>query len=727
MKKHYVTHVEDTDKSISVAGPVLDYKQWYTDYIKLMEEQAQRKYGLYTPEDAFPTLPGDVTRWSFKGLTNEMMSKNPRLEDADGKGRFLTFKNFAWSEMSGCGGYDYNFSKKSIFYYSGANVNAKISSDTLYIEKVDNARVNIVINLAQFKCRLKITGVSDSINSGEIQLLRMYSSKDFDNMITIKTDGIYDVDIPNQEDGLIYIFAVSSQGTIENPLTLTTPITIEQLPLYSDALVFDGVNDHGICENFPILTKEKGYTVVALRKWLTPENKTNNEVLVANLKEPRWMIENWGAFGCEVKYNNVNPKVKRTMSFGNTPVINVNENNVLLCQTSNNYNGVDIVSGNNTSGPYLLICSGGTSFFANAAIWELIILDHDATEEELTKIKNYFIKTYPWLFFDQAWTVVGKSNEDIDRATIANITGNGNNLVLSNFGFAGNSGYGEYAYNWNTWRINKVDSTKSNIYHNRMEFTLPAIGESSRTQCNFYSPLCEVGTIYDFSFKISGLTDNSTVFVKPGTNGAGAIIAQYNKDGVYHLNYTLTDEAIVGESTQNRIYFFIQNFSDEEMNLTIEQIPDHEGYLVTDGVDDYVRSFDNFTLSEKFTVVGEWELLDNTTVMSGLFKNADFFLYSNIKGLSFYCKQGNLPTVFNGIKSLTAFNSEGLVYDHKWEKYVCKKTGNEAPKTTRFVIGTNNNTFAKVAFKNMAMYAEKVLSKEDMIKAYIYLQTLKAK
>lgn len=415
------------------------------------------------------------------------------------------------------------------------------------------------------------------------------------------------------------------------------------------------------------------------------------------------------------------------MSFGNMPIININENNVLLCQTSNNYNGVDIVSGDGTGGPYLFICSGGRGLFANAAIWELIILDHDATEEELTKIKNYFVKTYPWLFPDQAWTVVGKTNEDKDRATIANITGNGNNLVLSNFGFAGNSGYGEYAYNWNTWRINKVDSTKLNVYHNRMEITLPAIGDSSRTQCNFYSPLYEVGTIYDFSFKISGLTGNSVILVRPGTNGAGDIIAQYNKDGVYHLNYTLTDESIIGESTQNRIYFFIQNFSDEEMNLTIEQIPDHEGYLVTDGVDDYVRSSNDFTLGKKFTVVGEWELLDNTTVLSGIAKNVDFFLYSNINGLSFHCKQGNLPTVFNGIKSLTAFNSEGLAYDHKWEKYVCEKTGDEAPKTTRFIIGTNNNTFAKVAFKNMAMYAEKVLSKEDMIKAYIYLQTLKAK
>ena len=53
--------------------------------------------------DGFPVLPGDVTRWHFGGLTNEMMAAmdNPRLEDADGKGRFLSFNNFAWKEGSG--------------------------------------------------------------------------------------------------------------------------------------------------------------------------------------------------------------------------------------------------------------------------------------------------------------------------------------------------------------------------------------------------------------------------------------------------------------------------------------------------------------------------------------------------------------------------------------------------------------------------------------------------
>ena len=80
MKKHYETHVEDTDKLISVAGPELDYKSWYEQYRKLMEEQAQRKYGLCTPtsegdDDDFPSITGMIARYSALGLTNEQMTR----------------------------------------------------------------------------------------------------------------------------------------------------------------------------------------------------------------------------------------------------------------------------------------------------------------------------------------------------------------------------------------------------------------------------------------------------------------------------------------------------------------------------------------------------------------------------------------------------------------------------------------------------------------------------
>lgn len=184
-----------------------------------------------------------------------------------------------------------------------------------------------------------------------------------------------------------------------------------------------------------------------------------------------------GAFILEYSYTK-NSYFNRPVSFG---AIGGEKDlpHILTYQTSKSYNGVSITPGS-FKGTDVLHVGKLTPInvgnYANAAIWEFVFLDHDATEEELTKIKDYFVKTYPWLFPDQAWTVTGKTNEDEDRTTIANITGNGNNLVLSNFGFIEGSGYnkeGEYAGYLVTDGVD--DMIGSSIFEIGKDFTI--IGE----------------------------------------------------------------------------------------------------------------------------------------------------------------------------------------------------------------------------------------------------------
>lgn len=420
MKKHYETHVEDTDKLISVAGPVLDYKSWYEQYRKLMEEQAQRKYGLYTPtsegdDDDFPSIPGMIARYSALGLTNEQMAANPVWVDKTGNGHDLQMKNFAWKGMSGVGGYgDENY---QTFY--------KFTLD-------DYVFIATPPGVKHMNFTFRVTG----LQPGNKLTLAFFGTT---NTVygTWDKDGIYTVDADIVEAGKPTYF-YNGYGATRGEFT------IEILPLYPDALVFDGVDDYGICENFPILTKEKGYTVVALRQWISMGKGISG--LVSNVKN--WF--NDGAFVLEYNSNNATNKfVNRPVSFGNVN-IEMDLPNNFAYQTSKSYKGVPITTGSfkGTNSLFVGKLNSIIGNSSNVAIWELVFLDHDATEEELTKIKDYFVKTYPWLFPGQAWTTVGKTNEDEDRATIANITGNGNDLVLSNFGFAEGSGYneeGEYA------------------------------------------------------------------------------------------------------------------------------------------------------------------------------------------------------------------------------------------------------------------------------------------
>jgi hypothetical protein len=398
MKKHYVTHVEDTDKLISVAGPVLDYKSWYEQYRKLMEEQAQRKYGLYTPtsegdDDDFPSIPGMIARYSALGLTNEQMAANPVWVDKTGNGHDLQLKNFAWKGMSGVGGYTENYDSNR-WYKVASRIDTTWTYKSFNVKSIkdNNAAQLFYQSLSSdtgfrvLSCTIKVSGLTDG------QGIEYVSNGVQPTVIMrIENDGIYH--LPSFDFGAKNAY----YGFRFLKLQESCNITIEQLPLYPGALVFDGVDDYGVCENFPILTKEKGYTVVALRQWITRGEIAQG--LVSNVKN--WLKD--GAFLLE--YRNIQAEhLNKPISFGAIGS-EMDLPHILTYQTSKSYNGVSITTGNFEGTDVLHVgklapTNVGTCI--NAAIWEIVILDHDATEEELTKIKDYFVKTYPWLFPDQA-------------------------------------------------------------------------------------------------------------------------------------------------------------------------------------------------------------------------------------------------------------------------------------------------------------------------------------
>jgi hypothetical protein len=365
--------------------------------------------------------------------------------------------------------------------------------------------------------------------------------------------------------------------------------------IYPGALVFDGVDDWAGCDNLPLLPKEKGYSIIALRNWITRYDATQyKRPLISNLD-----TNDEGAFLIEYrKDENVNDV---TGSYNSFTDVYIDDNNPITWQTSSSYNGQIIKKGTSKSTNKLCICKtyfGQLSNYVNAAIWEIVILDHDATEEELTKIKDYFVKTYPWLFPDQAWTVTGKTNEDEDRATIANITGNSNNLVLSNFGFAEGSGY--------------------------------------------------------------------------------------NEEGEY------------------------------------------AGYLVTDGVDDRVQD-SSFKLNKDWTLVGEWVFLNQKATNAGITKPFSFVVYNRTTGLSLFINTGTSGITIENVKSIKAICSDGRIYFDDWSEMLISKDQDITSSTSVLSIGFNGTAYTQMAFKNLGIYNNQLLSKDDCIKAYNYLQTLKAK
>lgn len=665
----------------------------------------QMMKGKKDNNEGFPTIPGTIARYSALGLTNEEMSKNPVWVDKTGNDHDLQMKNFAWGGMSGVGGYVQNFN----YFKNNATVD-KVRIDEQSSNSVKVTILAAVINNAiyipkgiyQFNKSYFIKISSEGYNEGDLSL--SFYAPSTSTATTVKVplnpNGITEIPAIKEDDFLaVYVNVGGKVGSI----------TIEQLPLYSGALVFDGVDDYGTCDNFPILTKEKGYTVVALRQWITRGKIAQG--LVSNVKN--WLKD--GAFLLE--YRNIQAEhLNKPISFGAIGSEN-DLPHILTYQTSKSYNGVSITTGNFEGTDVLHVgklapTNVGTCI--NAAIWELVFLDHDATEEELTKIKDYFVKTYPWLFLDQAWTTVGKTNEDEDRATIANITGNGNDLVLSNFGFAEGSGYGLYAENYAggrwvqstyradlTWTSYSVNITSVKIASTQLYY------QSYPKQPSFIVP--------SYKIKVYGLKDGQTLSYRQATS-EGQQLYKISEDGTYTL-------PSFPFKANGDWYGFTLNKVQESCDITIEQILEYEGYLVTDGVDDKAVS-KQFKFGKNFTVILDFKFPVKKISYCG-FDLSSKVRIQNLQGSGVYVVlKGNKTLIPSNV--VRAVTSEGKVYDENWNEYNIVP-GNISSNYTMVNLGFDgSNQFAESATKLAGIYSS-TLSKDDCIKAYNYLQTLKAK
>lgn len=655
------------------------------------KEYAKMISDLPCKVDDFPKLPGDVTRWYFGGLTNEMMAAmdDPRIEDADHKGRFLSFKNFAWKGMSGVGGYgDENY---QTFY--------KFTLDD-YVFIASRPSVEYM------NFTFRVTG----LQPGNKLTLAFFGTT---NTVygTWDKDGIYTVNSAVVEVGKpVYFY--NGYGATRGEFT------IEILPLYPGFILGDGVDDFAVTEKE--LNFEDTYTVYTA---FIPfqNNPTRNMILCGADSKKTFSMQ----------YSSL---VYVSFIAGNNYYINadfVNGLNLFACKRNGNNICIKnlltnkVVTGTcgdwvENAGLYYLWKNATYASFAKAAIaGQTICNGYFSTDEDDEKVLDWYKKQYPWLFPDQAWTVTGKTNEDEDRATIANITGNGNNLVLSNFGFAEGSGYGLYAENYAggrwvqstdradlTWTSYSVNITSVKVASTQLYY------QSYPEQPSFIVP--------SYKIKVYGLKDGQTLSYKQVTS-EGQQIYKISEDGIYTLPSFLF-------KANGDWYGFTLDKIQETCDITIEQIPEYEGYLVTDGVDDIASS--NIVVYEAdFTFIGEWKFIQKDDTVAGINSVSHLYIQNRYnRGATVM-----INSTFENKKNITdymtfkAITSKGKGYDENWNEVdLLYGDGNKGPSQVS-IGGQGGSDFCHMIFKNMALYMNKVFSKDECIKAYNYLQTIKAK
>lgn len=670
------------------------------------KEYAKMILDLPCKVDPFPDIEGIVARYSASGITNEQMAANPVWVDKTGNGHDLQLKNFAWGGMSGVGGYVDNWNSSADWAINSYWVNSHTDHKLQFItaSSVVQARSNNIYNAENvYKNILNVNGLTEAVNKGSVKSLRIIATDPITSKaiktFSFETDGVIQISFDDVlQDYYVDYFLYGSD-------TKDIDITIEQLPLYPGFILGDGVDDFAVTEKE--LNFEDTYTVYTA---FIPfqNNPTRNMILCGADSKKTFSMQ----------YSSL---VYVSFIAGNNYYINadfVNGLNLFACKRNGNNICIKnlltnkVVTGTcgdwvENAGLYYLWKNATYASFAKAAIaGQTICNGYFSTDEDDEKVLDWYKKQYSWLFPDQAWTVVGKTNEDEDRATIANITGNGNDLVLSNFGFAEGSGYGLYAYSFNSFSLR--DNVVKPTDVKKDSFRMIGTGNSSNVLI-----LLNESDSADWKIRITGMKEGDRCLIG-NANKSGEYIS-VNKDGTY------TFQKQYAATSTNGIWYN----SSQEVDVLVEQIPEYEGYLVTDGVDDEVRSA-AFTLNEDWTIVGDWELLSNVQINCGIVKAQNVYLYNTANGLLISINNPRSLQSF-GTKSLHAICSDGRLYDRNWVEYEYTVDQNFEIVKSSLNIGFNLNNYTQIAFKNLGIYNNQILSKDDCIKAYNYLQTLKSK
>lgn len=296
--------------------------------------------------------PAMVDAWFMSGLSNA--DKPDSIKGH--KGNVLQLKNFTYALNSGFGKYAVNWNS---FTKTTANANFTNSDSVIHLTEIlvaDGKFLQTNADGTIAACKVRVEGITD-----DIKLRYVSYAEDGTGTYTYLKNGINDLPISYKK----YTgFAASVVGTCN--------ITITQLPsAYEGALVFDGVDDYGICVGLPILDD---YTLVCRR---VIENDTN---VVAS----KSIVAGNGAFIFEYANN-------ATYSFSEyTSGLNMNLKDSVSYQTKNSYNGSVITVGtaNDTDTLTLGIIREKDSRLLKGAIYYFALYNKSLTIEEIETEKE---------------------------------------------------------------------------------------------------------------------------------------------------------------------------------------------------------------------------------------------------------------------------------------------------------------------------------------------------
>lgn len=523
--------------------------------------------------------------WIADQNTNESPTRNIIKNTIKGKGGDLELLNFGYKLNSGYGGYIEDF---SLFTLSNRFEYSEISNTKVTITAVLDNRTGIYHSVTEENSalywntfKIKVSGSTDDVYityTTAKKNIRLYN-------------GINTVVVPNELSW--HSFSASKANTSCN-------ITLEFVPLYEGALVTDGKDD--------IIVSQK-----TVQEMLGGSNKIT---VVSMIHQIGRVATNTNLFTNCIQYNTGSKGhniVNYQTSLGKTGIYGYSRANVSV---ANNEVVINNILGDKAD--YLTNVSIGAltsnekfsvvgyldvspQQVTSVAVYWTFISNKVLTTDEINQIIGYFkLDKYVTPQVIYAVKRQGLTNDTPDSDWyLKDFSKNGFDMTLYNFAKKLDSGIGKYEVDFNTW-IPQSYVADSAYTSNKLHITNIKGGNAI---------LYTKKGANAMKVKITGIQSFNLVYRYIAENDVWEAL-EVDRDGIYELPASTT-------TTKTYYTGFTVPYYIGDCDITIEQIPDYEGALVSDGKDDYGKA-EGLPILKDYTVAADYARLSYGNIDSAI-------------------------------------------------------------------------------------------------------------
>lgn len=405
----------------------------------------------------------------------------------------------------------------------------------------------------------------------------------------INQDGIVaNLDISPDDSNRVFTFPKSYNSIegvanhicgFQTPMFVNTGIIIEQIPSHQGAFVTDGKDD--------LITSTK-----TVKEMLGGSNEVTVVSMVHQIGlSSLTTINNIRSESvAHVVCRNICSFAGKTGVYGYSKQINTNNpptliNNILGDKKDYTAEGNSALDPTDKFFVQGYKYSGSISEVSPIAYYWTFIANKALTTDQINQVISYFNldkHVKPDVYYDVKKQGLSNDTPEADWY-LKDFSGNGHDMQLYNFTKKLGSGIGKYEVDFNTW-IPQSYVADSTYTSNKLHVTNIKVGNAilyTRKGANA------------MKVKITGIQSFNLVYRYIAENDVWEEL-KVDRDGIYELPASTT-------TTKTYYTGFTVPYYTGDCDITIEQIPDYEGALVSDGIDDYGK-VENLPIYKDYTV-----------------------------------------------------------------------------------------------------------------------------